>query len=317
MTGLAAIQSRIASVDELLNIVGAMRSLAGMRVQEAQRALVGARRYADSMARAISASLLLVPLALPGLARREGQHRLLILCVAEHGFVGGFNERLLEAAQASLRPSDVLFVLGSRGAALASEQGRRFAWSGPMATRAAGAPDTINRLTNVLYPRLAGSEVSRLEVMFGRCRQGAASTIEHVGLLPLDTTTLMAMQPRQAPLHNLEPGTLLESLAAEYLFARLTEAAVESIASENAARFAAMESAHDNVTTKLAQLRQIGRQERQAEITSELLDLITGIEAQSAVASGDRADGQGRPAASSRTRLSALNKRSSPTSVSS
>ena len=42
---------------------------------------------------------------------------------------------------------------------------------------------------------------------------------------------------------------------AEYVFALLTEAAVESLASENAARFAAMESAHDNVSKKLAGLR--------------------------------------------------------------
>jgi F-type H+-transporting ATPase subunit gamma len=65
----------------------------------------------------------------------------------------------------------------------------------------------------------------------------------------------------------------------EYMFALLTEAAVESIASENAARFAAMESAHDNVSKKLTELRQGARQARQAEITAELLDLITGAEA--------------------------------------
>ena len=63
------------------------------------------------------------------------------------------------------------------------------------------------------------------------------------------------------------------------MFALLTEAAVESISSENAARFAAMESAHDNVTKKLSQLRQFAQQARQTEITDELLDLVTGAEA--------------------------------------
>jgi F-type H+-transporting ATPase subunit gamma len=66
---------------------------------------------------------------------------------------------------------------------------------------------------------------------------------------------------------------------AEYAFALLTETAVESTASENAARFAAMESAHDNVTRKLSALRQSAHQARRTEITSELLDLITGTEA--------------------------------------
>ncbi len=60
----------------------------------------------------------------------------------------------------------------------------------------------------------------------------------------------------------------------------MTEAAVESLASENAARFAAMGAAHDNVSKKLEQLRQDARQARQSEITTELLDLVTGAEAQ-------------------------------------
>ncbi len=86
----------------------------------------------------------------------------------------------------------------------------------------------------------------------------------------------MAKQPLQPPLHNLTPVALHDRLMAEYVFALLTEAAVESIASENAARLAAMESAHDNVSKKLEQLHQNARQARQSEITTELLELVTG-----------------------------------------
>ena len=81
------------------------------------------------------------------------------------------------------------------------------------------------------------------------------------------------------PFHNLAPDVLLEKLVADYIFALLIEAAVESLAAENAARFAAMGSAHDNVSKKLEELRQDARQARQEEITTELLDLMTGAEA--------------------------------------
>ena len=91
MTRLAEIQGHIASMDELLDIVGAMRSLAGMRVQEAQRALPGIRSYADSMAAAIRGALLLVPEPMPETHEHRG-HRALILCTAEHGFVGGLTK---------------------------------------------------------------------------------------------------------------------------------------------------------------------------------------------------------------------------------
>ncbi len=278
MTRLAELRGQIASMDELLDIVGAMRSLAGMRLQEAQRALPGIRRYAELMAAAIGAALLLMPQPIPE-RRSERGHEALILCAAEHGFVGGFNERLIEAAEAVLKSSDLLFVLGSRGAEIAFERGRKVVWSSPMASRLAGAPDVINRLTHELYIRILRGEISRVEVMFGRYHQAAAATIERHLLLPLDMQALAATQPRQAPLHNLEPQLLIEKLMAEYVFALLTGAAVESIASENAARFAAMELARDDVTKKLSQLRQTARQARQSEITSELLDLITGVEA--------------------------------------
>lgn len=278
MTRLSEIQSHIGSMGDLLDIVSAMRSLAGMRVQEVHHALPGIHSYAESMAAAIGGALLLMPKPVAEPCQ-ERARRALILCAAEHGFVGGFNERLLEAAEAVLAPSDLLFLLGSRGATLAFERGRKIAWTGPAATRLADAPDAVNRLTGELYARMARGEVARVDLMFGRYRQGAASTIEHRLLLPLDTARLVAQPGRQAPLHNLPPRLLLERLMAEYVFALLTEAAVESVASENAARFAAMESAHDNVEKKLAGLRKDARQARQTEITSELLDLITGAEA--------------------------------------
>ena len=148
MTRLAEIEAHIASMDELLDIVGAMRSLAGMRVQEAHRALPGIRRYAGvdggGDQRRSSPPARAVP------EPRTSGRRALILCAAEHGFVGGFNERLIEAAEAVLRPSDLLFVLGSRGATLAFGRGRKVVWTRPMAARLAGAPDAINRLTNEL-----------------------------------------------------------------------------------------------------------------------------------------------------------------------
>jgi F-type H+-transporting ATPase subunit gamma len=278
VTRLAEIQGHIASMSELLDIVGAMRSLAGMRVQEAQRALPGIRRYAESMAEAIGGALLLMPSPAPETQPDRGR-RALVLCAAEHGFVGGFNERLVQAAEAAFGPRDELFVLGSRGAALLLERKRRPRWTRPMATRLAGAPDAIRHLAAELYARIARGEISRVEVLFCRYRQGSAPTLEQRLLLPLDLTTLAPRQPRQRPIHNLEPRALLEKLVSEYVFALLTEAAVESIASENAARFAAMESAHDNVAKKLEHLRQGARYARQTEVTTELLDVVTGAEA--------------------------------------
>ena len=171
MTRLADIEAHIGSMGELLDIVGAMRSLAGMRVQEAHRSLPGIRRYAATMAAAIGAALLLVPEGAPA-ARSAPGRRAIILCTTEHGFVGAFNERLLTAAEAVLDPEDLLFILGSRGVALAQERGRPAAWTHPMATRPQSVPETIRRLTAELYRAVADGEVTRVETIFARYHQG-------------------------------------------------------------------------------------------------------------------------------------------------
>jgi F-type H+-transporting ATPase subunit gamma len=214
-----------------------MRSLASMRVQEAHRSLPGIQRYAETMAAAIGAALLLVPEGTPA-ARSARGHRALILCTAEHGFVGAFNERILTAAEAVLDPNDALFVLGSRGAALAQEHRRPVLWVHPMATRPESVPETIRRLTAELYRAVADGNVNRVEVIFARHRQGSPLEIEHRLLFPVDRAAFALTRPQLPPLHNLPADVLLENLIADYVFALLTEATVESLASENAARFA-------------------------------------------------------------------------------
>jgi F-type H+-transporting ATPase subunit gamma len=278
MTRLTEVEAHIRSMGELLDIVGAMRSLASMRVQEAQRTLPGIRRYAETMAAAIGAALLLLRES-GAVSRTSTARRALVLCTAEHGFVGGFNERILDAAEKLLGADDALFVLGSRGAAAARERSRASVWVHPMATRPEGVPETIRHLTAELYGWLARGDLACIEVMFTRHRQNTGTTIERKLLFPVDLTSFALAQPRLPPLHNLPPATLLEKLIADYVFGLLTEAAIEALASENAARFAAMDSAHENVSKKLEELRQDARQARQDEITTELLDLVTGAEA--------------------------------------
>ena len=279
MTRLTEIEAHIGDMAELREIVGAMRSLASMRVQEAQRRLPGIRSYAETMAAGIGAALLLVPDAGPIPAAARGRCAL-VLCTAEHGFVGAFNEHLLDLAEPDVKAGSALFILGSRGALAARERQWEAVWTHTMPTRSEAAPETIRRLTPELYRQIASGRVNRVEVMYARHRQDTGATIERRLLLPLDVASLAPIQRRQPPLHNLPPRVLLEELIADYVFALLTEAAIESVGSENAARFAAMQSAYDNVSSKLDQLRQEASQARQTEITSELLDLLVGVEAQ-------------------------------------
>jgi F-type H+-transporting ATPase subunit gamma len=169
-----------------------MRSLAAMRVQEAEHALCGIRRYAEMMLAAIGAGLLLVPEPAAG-THPERRRRALILCMSELGFVGEFNTRLADAAKAAIEPEDQLFILGSRGAELAIEHGLQIAWSAPIATRPRGAPETVHVLADELYRRIAQSGISRVEAMFGR-HSGGVPAVQRQLLLPLDLAAFAAIQ---------------------------------------------------------------------------------------------------------------------------
>ncbi|HTQ34134.1 MAG TPA: F0F1 ATP synthase subunit gamma [Stellaceae bacterium] len=275
---LAEIEAHIGNIAELLDIVGAMRSLAGMRLQEAQRALPGIRRYTETVAGAIGDALLLGEEATSQPQRRIGRQGV-VLCTAEHGFVGGFNERILDAAEAAISTADALFVLGTRGAALAQEHGRRIAWSHPMAARPEGVAEVVRRLSVQIFTSVVADRLESVDIIYPSHRQGGDGVIQQQRLFPIDPTHFAAPARRTPPLHNLPAGVLLERLVANYVSALLAEAAIESLASENAARFAAMEAAHDNVAKKLERLQQDARQARQGEITEELLDLVSGASA--------------------------------------
>ncbi len=279
MPRLAEIEAHAASMDALLGIVGAMRSLAGIRAQEAQRALPGIRRYAAVVAEAIGTTLPFIDDGRPPAASTRGRTRALVVLAAEHGFVGGFNERLMNRLESLRRPSDLLLVMGSRGAAVAVERGLRPVWTHAMATRSAGALEAAYLLSAELFRRLGPGRLAGVEVLFGRFHRLGLWEVECKSILPLDPAVIPRRSFSQPPLLNLRPADLLEQLTGEYVFAQLMETIVESVASENAARFAAMESAIDNVRKKLGQLRQEASRVRQDEITTELLDLVVGADA--------------------------------------
>lgn len=279
MTRLAEIEAQISGMSDLQNIIAAMRSLSGMRLREAQRAVPGIRQYAEVVADGIADTLSMVQAMVrgrPDTSAAKPGPTAIILCASEHGFVGGFNDRVVEAALDALTPQDKLFVLGSRGAARASEMHHPPAWFGPMATRPDAVSTMVQRLSEELFRQIAAREITRVEAVYAVSRQGTASTVERRPLLPLDARIRQPKQKHQAPLHNMDPAKLLEKLTEEYVFARLTEAAVESISAENAARLSATQAAHDNISSMLTALQSDARQSRQSEITTEILELAVG-----------------------------------------
>jgi F-type H+-transporting ATPase subunit gamma len=105
-----------------------------------------------------------------------------------------------------------------------------------------------------------------------------------VHLLPIDDQWLERHRYRtwdstSLPMFTMDPDQLLSRLIQEYLFITIFRAFVESLASENAARLAAMQGAQKNIEELMEDLESQYNQLRQMSITEELLDIVSGFEA--------------------------------------
>lgn len=268
MEQLARIEARLESLSELGELVGALRSMAASRVREAQEALDGTRAFRGIVERAITE---IAPLASAPEPTGAGGARVLVLVASQNGFVGGFNERLVDEVLSVRDPNETLIVVGRRGETALS--GRDIAPDRvfSMTSRAAG----VTRLARQIAAQL--SDVDTARIVHARHAGGAdyAPTIRQV--LPLAPDVAVPVGP--PPLHHLPPDRLLAALSSEYLFAEVAHALMDSLASENAARLRTMDAASSNIDDRLDKLHRAEHVARQEEMTSDMIDIVTGAEA--------------------------------------
>jgi F-type H+-transporting ATPase subunit gamma len=271
---LADISARIAGMSQLGAVVNAMRGMAAARAQQARGQLVAVDSYAATIAAAIGRSLALAPAIRPDGAGLSARPALVLFC-AEQGFAGAFTERVLDGAGAAIGTAE-LFLIGTRGGAVAAERGVASGWKSAMPSHSLGIPKLADRIAEALFARIATGEINRLDTVFSQWQPGHGIHVERRRLLPLDMTTFARPRDRGAPLVNLAPDALVSELAADYLHAQLCNAALHAFAAENEARMETMASARHQIERQLADLQAVQRQVRQEEITAEIIELAAG-----------------------------------------
>ncbi len=274
MEQLPRLTERIASLIELRDLFGALRTLAASRLLEAQSALGGIRNYVSVVEDALAEAVTLLHSAQGNIdTSLSCDHHYLILISTEHGFAGGFNEKLLDQAKILHEEKKCFMIVGSRGKVLAEELGLKVDINVSMATHAGGIPAVVRRVVHHFV------NVSTVDIVFASYRRGGIYEVTTKRLVPINFAFQDGTQARFPPVHYLTPTLLFQRLTSEYLFAALTRSMMESLASENGARLQVMESADHNIAEKLGNMHRLERLLRQDAVTSELLDLVTGAEA--------------------------------------
>lgn len=270
---LAEAIRRINSVQALGDVVAAMRGISASRVQQAHALLAGVDAYESVVARAIGQALPLLPETDHSPHAADGQA--VIVFTAEQGFAGAFSDRVLDAVSGVGSKQDV-FLVGTRGCALAQERKITPFWQTAMVPHANLISNLARRIADALYDWVAGRSGCRVETIVPHWTGSAGVAIARRHLLPFDFHRFTAAPAAQAPLITLPPARLLGQLAEEYIFAELCKDALSAFSAENEARIAIMLSAKVHLEDMLSDLKCSERQIRQEEITAEVVELASG-----------------------------------------
>lgn len=270
---LAEINAHISGISQLGSVVNAMRGIAGSRAQQARSQLAAVDSYTDIIAQSIGRVLALAPPEIDGV--RSTRRRAIVAFCAEQGFAGAFSEHVLNALAAG-PPAVELFLIGTRGTALAMERGITAHWTGAMPSYSAGIPKFASEIAEALYARIAEGKINKLDVVYSQWRAGEGIHVKSYPLFPLDLAAFNRLVDGNSPLLNLPAGVLLSDLTADYVHAQLCHAALHAFAAENEARMASMASARNQIEQQLAELGLIQRIVRQEDITAEIIELAAG-----------------------------------------
>ena len=267
---LADVSARIEGIRQLGSVVNAMKGIAAARARAARGQLTAVDSYAATISTAMAR--ILGP-DRPDLPKGEGRTGLLVF-LAEQGFAGAFSERVLDTLTDTKGP---LLLVGARGLSVAAARGIDPLWHGALPSHSPGIPKLADTITKALYQALDAGRFGRVEMVYTTWTKGQPEVVRR-RLFPIDLSGFPAPDGNR-PLTQLPPATLIARLGADYVHARICQAALHAFAAENEARMQAMSSASSQIARELSGFEATLRRVRQEAITAEIIELGTGAAA--------------------------------------
>jgi len=291
MPSLKDLRNRIASVKATQKITKAMQMVAAAKLRRAQEAAIAARPYAERMQSVLAglASSMEGAAGAPALLAGTGrdQTHLLIVCTAERGLCGGFNSSIARLAREHAnrliaQGKDVkILCVGRKGAdALRRDLGARILRVFEMRNvRTVGfdQADAVGKMVRDLYAE-GGFDVATL--YYSRFQSVIAQIPTAQRLIPADVSGAPERTVGGA-IYEYEPEQedILAELLPRNISVQVFRALLENAASEQGARMSAMDSATRNAGEMIGKLTITYNRSRQAQITKELIEIISGAEA--------------------------------------
>ena len=297
MASLKSIRKRIGSVKNTRKITRAMKLVAAAKLRRAQDAIIAARPYAHALTTVVSELAEVAGAdAHPLFASRPANRVTMVMISSDRGLAGAFNSSVIRrveqfveqdlggAQQVSLR------ILGKKANQHFSRRNANIASYDPAPTGPT-ALTTAREMANRVIDDFLTDKVDRVYLVYNEFKSAISQNVVVKQILPVvadavtdkdgDGQITRADFTHVGPDYIYEPGkeALLARLVPLFVQIGLYRACLESIASEFGARMSAMENATNNAGEMISRLTLVYNRARQAAITTEITEIVSGAEA--------------------------------------
>ncbi len=294
MASLKALRARINSVKSTRKITSAMKMVAASKLKRAQTQAEAARPYAERMQRmlaALAASAAGSPNAPPMLiGTGRDQVQLLVVVTADRGLAGAFNTNVGRAARNAIQRLEGegktvrVITVGRKGRDyLRREYADRLIGEYSFAGKKRVEFSDVDEVAARIAAMLAAGEFDVCTVIYNRFVSVISQVPTEAQLVPLP---MPEAEPEEKPAgpqaqYEFEPDeeAILAALLPRNMAIQLFRALIESAAGEQGARMSAMDNATRNAGDMINRLTLNYNRTRQANITRELIEIISGAEA--------------------------------------
>jgi len=286
MPSLKDIKKRIGSVKNTRQITKAMKMVSAAKLRRAQDAVVAARPYANKMLDVLSSLALREESEAHALLKERGKGRALVLLLtADRGLCGGFNGNVSKGAERFIRTNADGF--DGYDLMIVGRKGREYLKSRP-GMEIAKVYENITGSISYSTASLIGQEIVESYVaekydavflVYNAFRSAISQDVTIEKLLPIVPKQVAEGAHVAEYIYEPSRGEVLEQILPKHIEVQIFKGMLESVASEHGARMSAMDSASKNASEMIGKLTLQYNRARQAAITKELMEIISGAEA--------------------------------------
>ncbi|MGA2212334.1 MAG: ATP synthase F1 subunit gamma [Bryobacteraceae bacterium] len=285
MPSLIDLRRRIRSVKNTQQITKAMKVVSAAKLRRAQDRVIAARPYAQIIQRMLAnvaqaASEQNQDEEIDLLARRPEKRILLLVVTADRGLAGAFNSNVIRTVQKFMgehRDSEILLeLIGRKGREFFKRRHSKITGEYTTLFQKAVRYQDALEIARKVIELFRKAEIDSVYVVGNNFKSMLASLMVTARLLPVE---FPEKQEQIDYIYEQPPGELLAALLPRYIESQIYRAMLESDAAQHAARMTAMEAASSNATDVISSLTLRMNRVRQASITREIIEIVSGAAA--------------------------------------